>query len=138
MAHMSQEHKKKIAAELKKAMAGTGVRYTLAVQHHSAIVMNIQSAPVDFIANATEVALRKRNDMRVYDASQPRPTSLQVNPYWYQEHFTGKCLEILEKILPVLNRGNHNRSDILSDYHDVGWYVYVNVGQWNKPFQVTR
>jgi hypothetical protein len=30
--------------------------------------------------------------------------------------------------------GNHNRSDIMSDYHDVGWYVDINIGQWNKPY----
>jgi len=34
--------------------------------------------------------------------------------------------------------GNHDRSDIQSDYFDVGWYKSVNIGKWNKPYEVTR
>jgi hypothetical protein len=32
--------------------------------------------------------------------------------------------------------GNHDRSDIQSDYFDVGWYVDVNIGSWNRPYEV--
>jgi hypothetical protein len=33
--------------------------------------------------------------------------------------------------------GNHDRSDIQTDYFDVGWYKSVNIGTWNKPYEVT-
>ena len=33
-----------------------------------------------------------------------------------------------------MNDGNHDRSDPQSDYFDVGWYVDVNIGKWNKPY----
>jgi len=136
MAFMSQEKKKKIAEALKIAMKGTGIKYTLAVNHYSTLVMNIQSGPVDFIANAQDVADSKpRNE---FNRPSVRPKSIQVNTYWYKEHFTGKALEILEKAIPVLNTGNHDRSDIQSDYFDVGWYVNVNIGKWDKPYEVTK
>jgi hypothetical protein len=35
-----------------------------------------------------------------------------------------------------LNTGNHDNSDSQTDYFDVGWYVDVKVGKWNKPYIV--
>jgi hypothetical protein len=136
MAYMSQEKKKQIAAALKVAMKGTGIKYTLAVNHYSTLVMNIKSGPVDFIANAEAVAKSKpRPD---HFGPYVRPKSIQVNTYWYRDHFNGKSREILDKAIPVLNTGNHDNSDAQSDYFDVGWYVNVNIGQWNKPYVVTK
>ena len=31
---------------------------------------------------------------------------------------------------------NHDNSDIMTDYFDVGWYVDINVGQWNNGYKV--
>jgi hypothetical protein len=31
---------------------------------------------------------------------------------------------------------NHDNSDIMTDYFDVGWYLNINVGGWNKPYTV--
>jgi hypothetical protein len=36
-----------------------------------------------------------------------------------------------------MNAGNHNNSDVQSDYFDVGWYIDVNIGKWNKPYVAT-
>jgi hypothetical protein len=36
--------------------------------------------------------------------------------------------------MTAMNDGNHDRSDIQTDYFDVGWYVDVNIGRWNKPY----
>ena len=33
--------------------------------------------------------------------------------------------------------GNHNNSDISTDYFDVGWYIDINIGKWDKPYEVT-
>jgi hypothetical protein len=33
-----------------------------------------------------------------------------------------------------MNDGNWDKSDIQSDYFNVGWYVDVNIGKWNKPY----
>ena len=136
MAYMSQENKKLIAAALKIAMKGTGVTYTLAVNHHSTIVMTLKSGPVDFILNAEEIVQSKPRAPGAY--AYMRPKALQVNTYWYKEQFTGQALAILEKAIPVLNTGNHNNSDAQTDYFDVGWYVNVTIGQWNKPYTVTQ
>jgi hypothetical protein len=61
---------------------------------------------------------------------------LDVNVYWYKEHFSGKALSFLKEVITVMNNGNHDNSDIQTDYFDVGWYVDVNIGTWNKPYTV--
>jgi hypothetical protein len=61
----------------------------------------------------------------------------QVNPYHYNEHFDGIALAFLEEVMPVMNDGNYDKSDIQTDYFNVGWYVDVNIGQWNKPYTVS-
>jgi hypothetical protein len=35
-----------------------------------------------------------------------------------------------------MNDGNHDNSDIQSDYFDVGWYISINVGRWDKPYEL--
>lgn len=138
MAYMSQEKKKQIAAVLKLAMKGTGIKYTLSVHHHSSLNMNIKSGPVDFFQNHYQT-VKDKPHYSLYRENAAIPLKhMQVNTYWYKEHFTGQALSILEKAIPVLNTGNHDRSDIRSDYFDVGWYVNVNLGQWNKPYEVTK
>ena len=31
-----------------------------------------------------------------------------------------------------MNVGNHDNSDPMTDYFDVGWYISVNLGRWDK------
>jgi hypothetical protein len=33
-----------------------------------------------------------------------------------------------------MNAGNWDKSDIQTDYFNVGWYIDVNIGKWNKPY----
>jgi len=136
MAWMSQEKKKEIAVEMKKALKGTGVKYTLGVKHHSTIVFNMKSAPIDFIANYNETLAVAVDDSAIFRTDLFETDYVSVNPYHFEKHFTGKALEVLKKIFKVLNTGNWDKSDIMTDYFDVGWYKKVNIGQWNKPFVV--
>ena len=34
----------------------------------------------------------------------------------------------------IANRENYDNSGIMTDYFDVNFYFYLEVGQWNKPF----
>ena len=141
MAYMNQEKKKKIVEKLKQVLKGTGVKYTLGVHHHSTLVMKITEGPVDFIENMIATMEqsadgRQRERAATYRKTPWTATHIEVNEYWYQEHFTGQALDLLKKIIPVLNEGNHDRSDIQSDYFDVGWYLSIKIGTWDKPYRV--
>lgn len=118
MAYVSKEKKAKIAAELKKVMPKNW-KYSLAVRHHSTAVITIYSAPVNLIpADA--------HSQKYYD----------VNHYHLHDQYEGELLEIMKKIKSAMNADNYDNSDSMTDYFDVGHYIDINVGRYDKPFQV--
>lgn len=136
MAYMSQEKKASIAPAVKAICKKYGVKASLAVRNHSVLCLNIKSGPIDFVGNVNRVIESQPGGFRNGRPADPIKQHLSINPYWYKEHFDGKALAFLSEVLPALNVGNHDRSDIQSDYFDVGWYVDVNVGAWDKPYQI--
>lgn len=130
MAYMSQSRKAALAPEIKKICKEYGVKASIAVNNHSTLVLNIKSGRLDFIGNGNAVNETKPDGRR----GVPAKDYLQINPYWFQEHFTGEVKEFLTKVYSAMMVGNHNNSDIMTDYFDVGWYVDINVGQWDKPY----
>lgn len=137
MAYVSQERKQQLAPAIKAVLKKYGVKGTLGVRHHSTLVLNIKSGPIDFIENFiktdadSNIGRKMSQDQIDY---LRKNQSMDVNPYWYKEHFSGKAKAFLSELLPVMNTGNHDNSDAQTDYFDVGWYVDVNIGKWNKPY----
>jgi len=121
MAYMSQEKKAKIAPVIKAICKKYGVKASLAVNNHSTLVLNVKSGSIDFIKDYG-------------DEESAAKFGIQVNPYHYKSHFTGKSVKFLSEVIPAMNAGNHDNSDAMVDYFDVGWYVDVNIGKWNKPY----
>lgn len=135
MAYMSQAKKAELAPAIKAICKKYGIKASLAVQHHSGLVLNIKEGPIDFIGNSNAVCAA--DFYQVAQGFQPNDSGNQsVNPYHYKKHYDGKALAFLEEVIPAMMIGNHNNSDIMTDYFDVGWYIYVNVGQWDKPYKV--
>lgn len=133
MAYMSQEKKAALAPRIKAVLKKYGVKGSLAVRGHSTLVLNLKSGKIDFIGNSNRVC--GENHYQVSRGFKPNTTGYdQVNPYWYQDHYDGKAKAFLKEVLAVMNDGNHDRSDIQTDYFDVGWYVDINIGKWNKPY----
>jgi len=133
MAYMNQQRKAQLAVTIKAICKTYKVKASLSVNNHSTLVLNIKSSPIDFIKNFNEVEA-KRNMCREPHMREHAKDSLCINPYWYHEHYSGKAKEFLSKVITAMNVGNHDRSDIQSDYFDVGWYISINIGKWNKPY----
>jgi len=125
MAYMTQENKKSMAPALKAVFKKYGLKASLAVEHMSTFVVNIKSGPFDFIAQHNRMFPEYKGDVRTY---------LDVNPYHFKKHFEGDALACMTEIHDIMNNGNHDNSDVQSDYFDVGWYIRVSVGRWNKPY----
>lgn len=125
MAYVSQELKAKIAPKVKAILKKYKVKGSLAVNHHSTLVLNIKEGSLDFL-----------NEYGVEDYGKfiKERDYIQVNPYHYKSHFKGKSKAFLAEVIPALNDGNWDKSDSQSDYFNVGWYVSVNIGKWNKPY----
>lgn len=136
MAYMNQQKKAVIKANLDKALKGTGVKFSLSVRNHSTISCTIKSAPIDLIANSNETC--GKDFYQVSRGFKPNDSRYeQVNPYHYKDHFSGKALEIVDKVVKALYTADYyDRSDAMTDYFDTAYYVDVNIGKWNKPFEV--
>ncbi len=136
MAYMNQDRKAQIAPAVKSILKRYGVKGTLAVRDHSTLVLNIKSGTLDFIKDYNETVGNRPDKYRL---GSPATVSLGINPYWYRDHFSNKVIrKFLDEIFGAMNVGNHDNSDSQIDYFDVGWYVDVNVGKWNKPYVLER
>ena len=139
MAYFNQDRKQERAPVIKAILKKYGVKGSLAVRHRSTFVLNIKSGSIDFIENYIKTDADKNygNKMSADQVAYIRNNkALDVNPYWYQEHYTGEALSFLKEVFKAMNAGNHDNSDVQTDYFDVGWYVDVNIGQWNTPYIV--
>lgn len=122
MAYMSQEHKKEIAQILKTVMPKNW-KYSLRVVNHMKLCLTIKSADVDLIK---ECKNKYRDDL----------TNFSLNTYHLDKAYDGELLEIMEKITNAMNHKNYDNSDSQSDYFDVGHYIDIQIGRWDKPFVV--
>lgn len=136
MAYMNQTKKQTIANSLKPIFKKYGLKATLAVDNHSTLVINISKGKHDFIKNYNQT-LKTRPIPTEY-SNEYTEKYMDVNTYWYMEQFSGECKQILDEIITTANNTgkNYNNSDLMSDYHDVGFYLDVNIGKWNKPYEI--
>lgn len=138
MAYMNQEKKAKIAARVKPILKKHGVKGTLSVRNHSSIVLTLKSGSIDFIANSNRVCGASH-----YQTSRGfRPNTsgyCDVNPFWYQEHYDGDAKAFLDEAFAALKSADwYDRTDAQIDYFDTAYYVDVNIGKWNQPYEVTE
>lgn len=137
MAYVSQERKQSLAPAIKAVLKKYGVKGSLSIRTHSSLVLTIKSGKIDFVENFIETdnkVLHGRKMSQDQIDYIRKNQSVDVNPYWYHEHFSGKAKDFLKEVLAAMNNGNHDNSDIQTDYFDVGWYVDVNIGRWNQPY----
>ena len=133
MAYFNQERKAKIAPKIKAILAKYKVKGSLSVRNHMTLCLNLKSGSIDFIANSNKVC--SNNHYQVASGFKPSTSGYdQVNPYHFKDHYDGKALAFMQEVFHAMNDGNHDRSDIQSDYFDVGWYVDVNIGKWDKQY----
>lgn len=122
MAYMNQEKKAKIALALKAVMPADW-KYSLSVHNHSSLCLTIRSAPFNILESL-------KNKEHVRDSY------IQVNEFHLDSTWGEPVLSVLQQIKAAMNTGNHNNSDSQSDYHDVGHYVDIRIGSWDRPFMV--
>jgi len=123
MAYMNQEKKKKLAPTIKQVLKKHNMKGSLSVNNYSSLRLTLQSGPIDF-------KYTDRNG----------ETIRNINEYWYQDHFKDnpEALAFLSEVIPAMNNGNHDNSDIMTDYFDVGWYITVSLGKYDKPYIVNN
>jgi hypothetical protein len=142
MAYMSQELKKSLSPKIKAVLQKYNIKGSIAVRHHSTLVVTLKQGEIDFIENliATDANKSSANKMSAdHIAYIRKEQSLSINPYWYQEHYSGKAVEFLKELFVAMKDDTwYDNTDAQIDYFDTAYYVDVNVGKWNAPYAFVK
>ena len=133
MAYVSQTMKAKLAPTIKDICKKYGVKASIAVDNHSTLVVNIKSGKLDFIGNFNKMV--EKRDPSGCQGLRKADTSLDVNHFWYQDHFDGKVKKFLDELIPAMKGPDFfDETDSQIDYFHCSHYLDINVGKWNKPY----
>lgn len=139
MAYMNQEKKAKISTNLKPILKKYGIKGSLSVNNHSTIVLTLKSGEIDFVENYIKTDIDKPYGSKMVQDQIDylrKNQSMDVNPYWYQEHFSGVAKEFLTEAMVALKSADwYDETDAQVDYFNTAYYVDINVGKWNQPYQ---
>lgn len=114
MAFFSQQQKADKLPALKALTKEYGVKASFSIRDNMVFVCTISSSPIDFGCNGDSISISRVGGS-----------------------FKGEAKEFLDKLCAIMMDGNHNNSDPMRDYFDVGWYVDIRIGTWNKPYTQT-
>jgi len=117
MAYVSQEKKKSLAPVIKAVLKKYKVKASIAVRHHSTLVVNIKEGAVPF----------KPSD------------HYQVNEYHYENHYADNptLVSFLSELISAMKGPEYyNNDDAMTDYFDRSHYTDINFGKWDQPYKV--
>jgi len=140
MAYVSQELKSKLSPTIKAICKKYKVKASIAVRHHSTLVLNVKSGKIDFIENyiktdADKVAANKMSPDTI--AHIRKNQSLDVNTYWAHEHYSGKAKQFLTEMISAMKGPDFfDHTDAQTDYFHCSHYIDINIGKWDKPYIV--
>ena len=127
MAYISAQDVKAIRDELKVTFPDFkfGVRKGY---EGSAVDVTIKQGPVDFAEVFT----------------QGRGAYAQINEYHLYNY--GKYQTFFEQVLEIIKcaparaggRAWFDKSDSQIDYFHIAYYIHLNIGEWDSPYQCTR
>lgn len=130
MAYMNQEKKKMLSLGIKAVLKKYGMKGSISVLHHSTLVVTIKEGKLDVISNYIKVATPEHNTSG----------SHSVNTHWIEDHYDGEVKDFLSELKDAMNDcdgiQNHDRSDSMTDYFDVGWYIDISIGKWGKEYKL--
>ena len=142
MAYVSQELKSKLSPTIKAICKKYKVKASVAVRHHSTLVLNVKSGKIDFIENyiktdADKVAANKMSADTI--AHIRKNQSLDVNTYWAHEHYSGKARQFLTEMISAMKGPDFfDHTDAQTDYFHCSHYIDINIGKWDKPYIVEK
>jgi len=118
MAYVSQADKAKLAPAIKAVLKKYNMKGTIAVRHHSTLVVNIKCGAIDFAGNYTH-----------------GDKYIQVNTYWIHDHYNGVAKDFLLELKDAMEGPDFfNNDDAMTDYFHRSHYIDINIGSWNKPY----
>ena len=144
MAYVSQEMKKDLAPQIKAVLKKYGLKGSIGVRHHSSLVVNIKSGILDLVgaSNRHRIEEAKRRGIQPYIDNYIQVNENYVSD-WMKAIGESKIAKFYDELVAAMKGVGsqsvewYNNSDIMTDYFDRAYYIDINVGQWNKPYEVT-
>lgn len=64
---------------------------------------------------------------------------LQINHYYIDDdkRINDAAKKVLKRAFEIANEKNWDKSDPMSDYFNVNYYLHLHIGKWDKKYQVT-
>ena len=138
---------KEIAADVRTALKAALPAYTFSVRVKTfsggaSISLSVMSGPEQMIAGHAPQGREGRVP------NLPFPGYAQLNQYQLLDE---RCSEMrlcngvilteagwatMSKALEILSRDHWDKSDIQSDYYCTNFYIHLEVGKWDKDYQV--
>jgi len=136
MAYVSKELKAELAPNIKAVLKKYNMKGTISVRHHSVLVVTVRSGVLDIIGNGNEM-IKLSNKRRGEDRWMVTDYD-SVNHHTIDRCYTNEVKDFLLELKDAMMDGNHNNSDIMTDYFDVGWYIDINIGTYEKPYNLIK
>ena len=108
-------------------------RYSMGQSLHVALM----KAPFE----AFDSELQQNGDPRTRNYSQLNEHQLRADGVMQVSNgtcLTSRAWSVMKRVDQIVNAENWDRSDSMTDYFDVNYYTHLNIGKWNKPFEVTN
>ena len=136
MAYISSEDVKAIRVAL-KAEFGKDFKFSVTKDHHSGVRISIMNGVANFYDGELDRTDKYNGREYVFTGYD------QINHY--HTHFYGAYEELFNKIseiahtAPGLAGGKtyYCNDDVQTDYFDRAYYVSIEVGKWNKPYELS-
>lgn len=140
MAWVQKDTVTKVREGLKILNKEYGMKTSVSGTNSSSLNVRIISGKIDLIQNYIDT-VGAANVMRDYEEVvkyMQRNRHIQVNHYWLDTAYSGKALEYLEKVKAIMSVDHWDKSDIQSDYFHCAYYMHINIGAWDKPYELTN
>jgi hypothetical protein len=126
MAYISAEEVREIRKELKKEFPK--YKFSVRKRQHS-VSVNILKSDLDF-----------RSEFR-----DPTEKYMPVNQYFIDKSWSKKNAKVLNKIVKIIKTAPgkavdgqewFDDSDIMTDYFHTAFYIDLQIGTWEKPYEL--
>lgn len=137
MAYVNKEVMQKAKEAVKKLCKEYNMKVSLAGLHTSTLRATIQAGEIDLISNAHDCAMQSpRYDNDTWMNFIIKNGHLDINRYYIHQNYSGRALEFIEKLHDILKADHWDESDAMTDYFSCAFYINMQVGKWNKPYQL--
>lgn len=123
MAYITTSEVKQIREALKKEFPN--IKFSITREHGMSVSVSIVKSNIDF------------TDEVLTDGM----THVSINHYHVDKNYP-KHKDLFNKIINIIRTGSdrkwYNNSDAMTDYFDTAFYFDLNVGKWDKPYELVK